>query len=490
MCSRKLYDAVRNGDIGLVRYLIASGADINAENDDNAIPLIGAIESKYNYLVKLLLDGGADVNIEDKNGMTPLKAAIRFEQKDVIELLLEKGADINAEDKKGRTPLISAIINDQKNMVKFLIDRGANIDFGNNDIKKPFNMPISFKINGLQKLSQLFSRKVVKKKAENYHRALPLIAAISNNKKDIVELLIANGANTNAECERGETPLLVAIYYNLKNIVELLINSGGDINAINKFGTTPLLGAIWDNQKDIVELLIARGVNINAVSKLSVEHNPIKIEITPLIAAIQRDKIDIVELLISKGVNINFFSKKIETPLKTAIIRNNLNMVELLLSNGADVHLKGNERYPPIFCAEYLGFRDIEYLLRRYEKNIPYVNFQNKYNSQYKATDGHRVRSRAELVIDNWLYNNRIFHEYEKYLPVVEKVLSDFYLPEHDIYIEFWGLEKDQNYSARKEEKLRIYKKYQFKLIELNDSDLLNLEDSLSYKLRELIKNN
>ena len=86
---------------------------------------------------------------------------------------------------------------------------------------------------------------------------------------------------------------------------------------------------------------------------------------------------------------------------------------------------------------------------------------------QYRASDGHMVRSRAELVIDNWLYTKRIFHEYEKYLPVSERVLTDFYIPEHDIYIEFWGLENDEKYLARKEEKLRIYQKYQFKLIEL-----------------------
>ena len=113
--------------------------------------------------------------------------------------------------------------------------------------------------------------------------------------------------------------------------------------------------------------------------------------------------------------------------------------------------------------------------------NIP----QNKYKPQYRASDGHMVRSRAELVIDNWLYHNKIFHEYEKNLPIDENVLSDFYLPEYDSYIEFWGLENDEKYLARKEEKLRIYQKYQFKLIELNDSDLLNLEDSLSSKLRK-----
>jgi hypothetical protein len=44
-------------------------------------------------------------------------------------------------------------------------------------------------------------------------------------------------------------------------------------------------------------------------------------------------------------------------------------------------------------------------------------------------------------------------------------------------------MENDPKYLERKKVKLEIYKKYDFKLIELTDEDILNLDDHLPKKL-------
>jgi hypothetical protein len=62
--------------------------------------------------------------------------------------------------------------------------------------------------------------------------------------------------------------------------------------------------------------------------------------------------------------------------------------------------------------------------------------------------------------------------------------LSDFYLPDGKVYIEFWGLENDQKYLDRKKKKIEFYKKNDIPLIELNDNDILNLDDHLPKKLK------
>jgi len=89
------------------------------------------------------------------------------------------------------------------------------------------------------------------------------------------------------------------------------------------------------------------------------------------------------------------------------------------------------------------------------------------------------VRSKAEMLIDNWLYMAEIVHAYERKLPIEEEVYCDFYIPKGKIYIEFWGLENDPKYAKRKETKRNIYKKYNFKLIELTDEEVFNLDDIL-----------
>lgn len=145
--------------------------------------------------------------------------------------------------------------------------------------------------------------------------------------------------------------------------------------------------------------------------------------------------------------------------------------------------------------------------------------FQNKHNNDFKlteekekaekaqvaatsprnrASDGHICKSKAEVEIDNILYRNGICHAYGlkvKEIPASTErtVEADWYIPlsGHDgIYIEYWGMDK-QDYQDNKEEKKKLYNKYKdsVKLIEIekNDiNDVQNLEYQLFQRLRSL----
>lgn len=118
----------------------------------------------------------------------------------------------------------------------------------------------------------------------------------------------------------------------------------------------------------------------------------------------------------------------------------------------------------------------------------PNNGFREKFEAKFRTLDWHYVRSRAEVIIDNLLYQYRIVHAYERKLPVEEDVYSDFYIPSWDgvpqsVYIEYWGLENDEKYLARKKQKQDIYKKNELALIELSDEDIQNLDDILPRKL-------
>ncbi len=106
---------------------------------------------------------------------------------------------------------------------------------------------------------------------------------------------------------------------------------------------------------------------------------------------------------------------------------------------------------------------------------------RKKWPAKYRCKDGHYVRSRAELLIDNWLYSENIQHVYEKQVsfPNGEKCLCDFYLKDLNAYIEFWGM-TDEYYLKRKNTKTALYKTLKnVNLIELNDKSLENLDDVL-----------
>lgn len=110
---------------------------------------------------------------------------------------------------------------------------------------------------------------------------------------------------------------------------------------------------------------------------------------------------------------------------------------------------------------------------------------RQRYPAQYRTSDGHYVRSRAEWMIDDWLYNHHIAHAYERKLPVAENAISDFYLPQGNVYIEFWGKEDDADYARRMREKREIYRRNGLRLISLTDAELYSLDDHMPRLLRD-----
>lgn len=124
-------------------------------------------------------------------------------------------------------------------------------------------------------------------------------------------------------------------------------------------------------------------------------------------------------------------------------------------------------------------------------ENETVYDFRKTYPTEYRAKDGHYVRSKAEQIIDDSLYLWGIPHAYEKKLPNTdETVYSDFHIPAGKgrpkaVYIEYWGIENDEKYNQRKHKKIEIYNSLGLNLIQLNDSDIKNIEDALQKYLRQ-----
>jgi hypothetical protein len=100
--------------------------------------------------------------------------------------------------------------------------------------------------------------------------------------------------------------------------------------------------------------------------------------------------------------------------------------------------------------------------------------------NRYSTLDGHKVKSRGEEKIDNWLYTNGILHVYEPAIPETKR--GDFFIPAADIFIEYWGKD-DETYIKNKQEKTQIYKRHKLQLLEFDSKNLKNLHVILSRKL-------
>jgi len=120
------------------------------------------------------------------------------------------------------------------------------------------------------------------------------------------------------------------------------------------------------------------------------------------------------------------------------------------------------------------------------EEDSIYKDFRKKNPTNYRANDGHWVRSKSEKIIDDFLFRNRIVHVYEKRIPG-ERWLSDFYLPDYKIWIEHWGRD-DEDYKKKRQSKTKSYQKHGFydKLVETTEQEIQSAEDVLEEKLLKM----
>jgi|GEM_PF-592806 len=148
---------------------------------------------------------------------------------------------------------------------------------------------------------------------------------------------------------------------------------------------------------------------------------------------------------------------------------------------------------------EETAAKDITYLLNKKleffnkknaeneEKNIQeHDDLQNvseeiaDYRRVYPATvhcnDGHYVRSSNEKTIDDQLYKMRVFHEYEKRYKALDGNIyfPDFYLPDYDLFIEYFGVEKNKDKNEHKKEIFLQDKSHNFEFINNNKQGILD----------------
>jgi hypothetical protein len=174
-----------------------------------------------------------------------------------------------------------------------------------------------------------------------------LLAAAKAGDRAGAEAAFAAGASVNAVDGKGLsplslsglTPLGLAAAYGHRNVVELLLNQGANVNAADAMGQTPLHTAARYGSADVAALLLEHGADVDARDVLGA---------TPLEwAALSGDK-NVASLLIKRGATVNAQSSTGKTALHLAATAGHKEVVALLLAHGADVRIRNGDGQTPL----------------------------------------------------------------------------------------------------------------------------------------------
>jgi ankyrin repeat protein len=124
-----LFDACKeNYSKDVIAQLIASGADVNGENEAKDRPLHIACMFGNIGIIKTLLEHGADINFKMRASCTPLHCAVLCNRGHIVHYLLQKGADVDMQDKRGRTAFDLACNAQKKYIMGFFPNQSREED--------------------------------------------------------------------------------------------------------------------------------------------------------------------------------------------------------------------------------------------------------------------------------------------------------------------------------------------------------------------------
>ncbi|MEO6185906.1 MAG: DUF1552 domain-containing protein, partial [Steroidobacteraceae bacterium] len=320
-----LMSVARTGNIDAAKLLIKRGANLNAaEQFGGQTALMWAAARRHPAMVELLAAKGADVNaraivrnferhitIEQRyknmhtGGLTPLLYAVRENCKACVEALLRHKVNIVLPDPDGIAPLTLAMMNGNWDIAKRLLEAGADVNQWDIYGQAPLHVAIEntyvSKRSGVANLGtdktpndtdgRELVRLLVEKGADPNHQMFfrapketgqvsassrgttPFHRACASNDIEIIEYLLAHGADIHLTTAHNETPIMLAINGRAREeevlaTLRVLRDAGADVNVVMKImyitrnhGGSALHHATKKGFRKVMAELVAYGEN-------------------------------------------------------------------------------------------------------------------------------------------------------------------------------------------------------------------------------------
>ena len=246
--SKKLISAIREENIIAVQQIIEEKPTCintypsitskwwhSAMNWRVCYPLNEACGTGNINLIELLIENGADVNCND--GLTPLSIIYNSKADDwyeISQILIENGASLNyiTDYSGGKSSVLQDIVK---------VRSGAALP--------------GYKPESKEEVIKAFNYAIENINHNNVNWMRVLQHSVSNDRIEIVKLLLEQEYCTVNDTSVGMTALMFAARDSAPEMVQLLLDYGADKNIKSSNGKTAYDYAIQSNNKDIIALL-------------------------------------------------------------------------------------------------------------------------------------------------------------------------------------------------------------------------------------------
>jgi ankyrin repeat protein len=318
----------RLGHVDGVRLLVDADADVNLRASQRRTPLIFAAAGGSAQTIAVLIEHGADAGKRDDAGNTALHVAVLCRQHAAAEALLGRMSQegIEQENKRGCSALFEAVWLEDAAMTRLLLQGGAKVD-----CHSQANSNIT-----------------------------PLMLAAARGNAEVLNDLLAAGANPDEPDWMSTTALFYAVRGGSLACVEALLDAGANVNARDTRYSTPLLCAIEQPNADVVHALLRHGAAMahhagvvryiglvscktedaefeddSEPSRRTRIPRPERVPQPALLFAVSKGLDEMMALLLDAGADVNFVDAHGDTALSTAIRLGHSHIVERLLAHGA-----------------------------------------------------------------------------------------------------------------------------------------------------------
>ncbi|CAF1126763.1 unnamed protein product, partial [Didymodactylos carnosus] len=273
-----------------------------------------------------------------------------YPELDVSELLLLTTADPNALVEYSQIPLLCiASTQGYTAFVELLVKYSAEVNIrSKQDLKTPLILACE---NGHKQIVHLLLQNGADVGYTDKSHYTAVAYAAKQNHTDLLQLLydviwpskigMENQDMMNNCLDKSESFQQAFIYAATNgclNTIELLLNHMNDIIQIDEYdciyGETALTTASYCGHLDVVEYLLKRNANIDQTN-----HR----QMTPLLAAVKAGMWHIVEYLIDQNASIELTDKQQRTPLIIAASEGHLAVIDSLIEKGANVNHEDEE---------------------------------------------------------------------------------------------------------------------------------------------------